>query len=132
MDRTDAGPLAPSLSKLPGPLGTRTRLVARALTPPLEIGRLERSRTAVANLGGHPRLSNADRRFSYSSRPAQFWIERIDGARHRRRTLTKSRGITPRRDHVTSRDVVTPLERAGEAVFVERRSVTCRRIDDAH
>jgi hypothetical protein len=70
-------------------------------------------------LGGHPRFSNTDQWFAYSSRAGQIRIERVDRARDVARALTESCRIAPGRDHVATGDVGTPFEGAREGVLVE-------------
>ena len=69
--------------------------------------------------------------FAHSPRAGQRRIERVDGARHGARALTEARRVAPGRDDVSTRDVTATLERAREAVLVERRAVTRRRLDHA-
>jgi hypothetical protein len=90
------------------------------LTPPFEIRRLERPRAALSNLSGHARLAHADRGLAHAPGAHQFWIERVDGARHGLRALTESRRVAPGGDDVASGDVTSTFERSGEAVLVER------------
>ena len=65
----------------------RERLVARALTPAFEVRRVERSGTALAHQGGHPRLANTDRRFAHATRAGELGVQRVDASRHARRRI---------------------------------------------